>query len=658
MKTTLFRWMIAAALGGCCGQMAAQEGAPVIERRLPPVGLEIPAEIRGPLEARVTAFLDNVWAEGNDPLVADAAIFGKAVRWALIHREIYDAKQWPLLEEMLAMGEERLKQVENEEYPWAKQRGLLVRGYESRVDGSYQPYGLEIPAHLDLSKPVPLLVWLHGRGDKTTDLHFIRGCLGKSQALGGMVAEQQDAIIVHPFGRHCVGWKHAGETDVFEVIEHVSSQYPIDPDRIALAGFSMGGAGAWHIGARFPDRFCAVHAGAGFAETARYNKLTPDRYPSPVEQTLWKVYDTPGYVRNLFNVPVLAYSGEKDKQKQAADLMAEAIAAEGGQLRHVIGLEMEHKYHPDAVAEIWAWLKECWAKGRDRAPAKVEVQTPTARHGRVHWVESVALERQWEDSRVQAQRDGESRSIAVTSRNVASLRLHGPDGADLAGWKLNLDGQTLTVAAPGFPVDSVSLRREGGKWTWGEPEGLTKGAGLQGPIDDAFLDRFVVVGPESPSAEPRVRQWVEGELDHFRQRWRALMRGDLPEKNADEVNAIDVAEGNLILWGDPTTNPLIAEMADRLPVRWEDGKIRLGSQEWAAADHVPAFIFPNPLNPERYVVINSGLTFREGHDGTNSLQNPKLGDWVVIGLDEAPNELTPGRVAANGFFDERWQVKP
>ena len=41
------------------------------------------------------------------------------------------------------------------------------------------PYGLEIPEGLDLSKPVPLYVWLHGRGDKDTDLHFIRGREGK-----------------------------------------------------------------------------------------------------------------------------------------------------------------------------------------------------------------------------------------------------------------------------------------------------------------------------------------------------------------------------------------------------------------------------------------------------------------------------------------------
>ncbi|MCB1080061.1 MAG: prolyl oligopeptidase family serine peptidase, partial [Verrucomicrobiae bacterium] len=222
----------------------------------------------------------------------------------------------------------------------------------------------------------------------------------------------------------CVGWKHAGEIDVFEVIEHVKSQYPIDPDRVALSGFSMGGAGAWHIGAHYADRFCSVHTGAGFAETARYNNLTPENYPPLVEQILWKNYDVPNYVRNFRNVPLFAYSGEVDKQKQAADLMAEAIEAEGGgKMRHLIGPGMGHKYHDDSVPVIWDWMKECWRSGRPKAPAEVHLQTPTTRYGRMYWVQAVALEKQWEDSRVDARWDEKEKRITVTTKNLSALRL-------------------------------------------------------------------------------------------------------------------------------------------------------------------------------------------------------------------------------------------
>src|SRR5262249_23836968 len=139
----------------------------------------------------------------------------------------------------------------------------------------------------------------------------------------------------------CLGFKSAGESDIFEAIAHAKTQYKIDPDRIVLIGFSMGGAGAWHLGAHYADRWVAVSPGAGFAETAQYNKIKPEDKTPWYEQELWGCYDVPDYARNLFNVPVFAYSGEKDKQIQAARMMEAAFEAHGRKLRHLIGPDTE-----------------------------------------------------------------------------------------------------------------------------------------------------------------------------------------------------------------------------------------------------------------------------------------------------------------------------
>jgi hypothetical protein len=143
-----------------------------------------------------------------------------------------------------------------------------------------------------------------------------------------------------------------------------------------------------------------------------------------------------------------------------------------------------------------------------------------------------------------------------------------------------------------------------------------------------------------------VARWVDFELNHFRSRWRALMRGELPEKAAGDLDSDDLRDANLILWGDPESNPMIAEIAARLPVQWRADAFVIRGKSYPRDSHVPVLIFPNPLNPDRYVVLNSGLTFREGHDKTNSQQNPKLPDWAVIGLDRDPDALAPGRIAA------------
>mgnify|MGYP003424527640 CR=1 FL=1 len=75
----------------------------------------------------------------------------------------------------------------------------------------------------------------------------------------------------------------------------------------------------------------------------------------------------------------------------------------------------------------------------------------------------------------------------------------------------------------------------------------------------------------------------------------------------------------------------------------------------SAADHAPIFIYPNPANPQRYVVLNSGFTFRMGAKTSNSLQTPKLPDWALIDLRTPPTDKWPGQVVDAGFFDERWQ---
>lgn len=56
------------------------------------------------------------------------------------------------------------------------------------------------------------------------------------------------------------------------------------------------------------------------------------------------------------------------------------------------------------------------------------------------------------------------------------------------------------------------------------------------------------------------------------------------------------------------------------------------------------------------LILNSGLTFRESHDRTNSLQNPKLPDWALLDITaQPPNAETPGKVIAADFFGNAWE---
>ncbi len=649
MKNCLLSGLAVFVSLAVCAQ--ALEPIPTIERRLPPKGVKLPVELHVKLELELEwlqSQVDQLKAKKVDTL--DAEVFVKALRYSLINGEYFRDKDFVLGEKMVTLAKERLAGLEKGETPWHEQRGALVRGLRSKIDGSVQPYGLFIPEELKLNKPVPLLVWLHGRGDTVTDMHFINRSLTMNAALGRFF-DSQKMITVAPFGRQCIGWKHSGEIDIFEAIEQVKKQYKIDADRIVLAGFSMGGAGTWHVGAHYTDQFAGVYPGAGFVDVAKYNRIKKEDFPVWYEQTLWGVYDVPGYVRNLFNVPITVYTGEEDRARPQSELMVTSFAKEGVKLEHLIGPGMGHKYHPEVAKKIQGLIEENAQDGINHFPPKVSLQTKTLRYPRMFWVEATGLKEHWKDSRVDAEMLYDN-VVEVTTKNVTSLNLL---RKLVTGTKITIDGQEIVL---GKNLDKVSLLKTEDQWSLAElPTSLRKKTKLQGPIDDAFMEPFLVVTPDGKSNNQILERWVKFEMAHFDKRWRELMRGKLRVKRADQVSVADISQYNLILWGSPESNSMMKRLADKLPVKWGAKQIAVGGRKFDTNWHVPQLIYPNPLNQKKYVVINSGHTFREGHDRTNSLQNPKLPDWVILDMSQLPDNLSAGKVVAADFFDEQWRLK-
>src|SRR5207245_8099893 len=106
--------------------------------------------------------------------------------------------------------------------------------------------------------------------------------------------------------------------------------------------------------------------------------------------------------------------------------------------------------------------------------------------------------------------------------------------------------------------------------------------------------------------------------------WRRQFRGEARVRDDSEVTDADVASSNLVLWGDAASNKVLARIAAKLPLRWEGGSLVAGKRKFAADNNAPILIYPNPLNPNRYVVLNSGFTFREYDYLNNARQIPKL----------------------------------
>jgi hypothetical protein len=186
---------------------------------------------------------------------------------------------------------------------------------------------------------------------------------------------------------------------------------------------------------------------------------------------------------------------------------------------------------------------------------------------------------------------------------------------------------------------------------------LRKKHGLQGPIDDAFMDRFLFVRPTGTAANEKAGAWAQAEMARAVEQWRRQLRGDVRIKDDMQVTEDDIGDSHLVLWGDPGSNAVMGRIAGNLPIAWTGAAIEAGDRAFPAANHALIAIYPNPLNPEKYVVLNSGFTFREYDQLNNARQTPKLPDWAVIDLDTPPDSRRPGAIAAADFFGERWELK-
>ena len=596
-------------------------------------------------------------------LLPDVQIYHKAVDWALRYNEFYKPQEIEVARDMLKRGFERAKSLREGKAPWTTQTGLVARGYRSKIDGSVQPYGLVVPAAYQpgASHPWRVDFWCHGRGENLSELSFIDG---RHKSAGQFTPE--GANVVHLYGRYCCANKFAGEIDLFEALDHMKRNYAVDENRIVVRGFSMGGAAAWQFATHYPGTWAAAAPGAGFSETADFLKVFQNEAVEPTwyEKKLWHVYDATDYALNLFNCPTVAYSGEIDKQKQAADMMEKALKAEGMELTHIIGPKTGHSYHPEALKEVARRIDAIAQQGRNPAPDRIRFTTWTLRYNECLWLTLDGMEKHWERARVDAALHRGSGAIQATTKNVSALTFSfGPGLCPLDSTKpikVSLDGQSLDV--PPQQTDrswSPHFRKTGGKWAIvpaADDGSFAKRPGLQGPIDDAFLDGFLMVRPTGKPLNERVGKWTAAEMNHAVDHWRKQFRGDAPAKDDTAVTDEDIASRNLVLWGDPQSNQVLARVLAKLPVKWDAKSVAIGKGTFDSAHHAPVMIFPNPLNPKRYVVLNSGFTFREYDYLNNARQVPKLPDYAIVDIDKPVTARAPGGIATAGFFGEHWEV--
>jgi hypothetical protein len=428
-----------------------------------------------------------------------------------------------------------------------------------------------------------------------------------------------------------------------------------------LHGFSMGGAGSWHLGLHYPSKWCSVGPGAGFVDFYKYQKVTE---PLPFYQDLaLHIYNPVDYALNAFNVPVCTYGGELDPQLAASQEMVAAAEKVGVEIKMLIGPNTEHKFHPDSQKEFMAFHRAHQEQGRKPYPGPKQVRfiTWTLKYNTCEWLTIEEMVKPYVPTTVEAVVDHETGTLKVKTQNVAVLQL-ARDVAD----NVDIDGQKLPLlqAADGL-LPGVYYEFDGSGWrvlnydaslSFPKNIELRKRHDLQGPIDDAFMQPFVCVRGTGTAWHPEQTEWAHWTLDRFTAEFDKWLRGRIVVVNDSEVTPEMIADKNLILFGDPGSNSYLAKVLSRLPVKWTKQSLEVNGVKYAPATHGLSLIHPNPMNPRRYIVVNSGHTMHEeDFKRSNAWLFPRLGDIAVQKFEKTANGYKETIQFAD-FFNNNWKL--
>jgi predicted esterase len=590
-----------------------------------------------------------------DETLVEVEIFHKAAAWIGRYNEYFTKNSVGQTIALLDTGLARARELEGGKPSWTTATGPVIRAYRSRVDGSAQPYIAYVPASYDRNHPVRMDVFLHGTNRGMVEVQFMSHT---EVSYGGVRMPQTDFIQLEVLGRTNNAYRWAGETDVLESIAAAKRNYAIDQNRVTLRGFSMGGSGTWHLGLQHPDHWAAIEPGAGFNDTIRYAHL-PNLPPYQLKAL--HIYDSRDYALNIFQLPTAAYTGEDDAQKQNLDNVRQELEKSGFTFQPdglnlttndlpmiiLVGPKTGHRWEPGSKKRTDAFVDAAATKGRTE-PDHIRFVTYTTRYNRCFWVTVDGLDQHYQRAEVDARRSRGEATIQVKTANVSALVLNA-SGA-----------KTVTIDGQSFKADGqakLPFHKQAGSWKEGEDQSVRKRHGLQGPIDDAFMDSFLCVRPTGQAANDMVGRYAQETLDAFLEDYSKYFRGQARVKDDTAVTSADIAAHHLIVFGDAKSNQVLARALDKLPLRWDANQLTLGAKSYDAANHTVAMVQPNPLEPRRYIVLNSGHSFRRAEMmATNATLFPRFGDYAILQLRQPIGSPVESEILTAGFFDEQWKL--
>lgn len=249
--------------------------------------------------------------------------------------------------------------------PTPRETGFLRRTVT--VGTNTYNYRVYIPMDYNPSRRYPVVLYLHGNGEKGNDNERQIGH-GLGSVIQLFMWKQPERfgsfIAVFPQTRNY--WLGESIEQAVRALDQTVAEFGGDPQRLYLTGFSLGGYGTWYMAARYPTKFAAiVPAGGGILPPGI---TSPDRIPAmfalvvpPEMLRLYRAQDPyAAFATVIGRTPTWIFHGAEDQYVPVIESrrMAAALRAVGNNVRYTEYAGERHFIVDRAYtdAEFWNWL--------------------------------------------------------------------------------------------------------------------------------------------------------------------------------------------------------------------------------------------------------------------------------------------------------------
>jgi predicted esterase len=464
----------------------------------------------------------------------------------------------------------------------------------------------------------------------------------------------QGAVLVAPWGYDEGGPHPLGEDDLLRVISEMSAAYAIDPRRVSLTGYSLGGTVAFVAPLHHPDVFSAAAPLCGYPNLLAYSSVAGVPH-APWEDALLARKYIVNWAENGAYLPLHVVHGGLDVPGRSKVVVDRYKA---------LGFPVDFDVQDDLDHDVWDYAYEdgkmvAWLAGRSRpkAPKRVRFVTGEYRYDRAYWLRVIGLRDSaaGELGSVDATFDEKAREVTVKTSALTAFAI------DRAALGAAAKDEPLSIVVDGEPLsatagsDTAFLVRSD-RWSVSADEPSRAGMkrhGVSGPLDDVLRHRVIVVYGTKSRAHATANRLV---AEHFA-RAGGLAEVSYPILADTEATGDAVKGASLVLVGSPEDNAVTAAYAATLPIRFESGGIVVRGERYEGPGVGVSFIAPRPDDPGEYVVVHAGVDER-GLLASRFLPR-YLPDYVVYDARAAAQRggllMDQRPYLAGGSFGEDWK---